>query len=448
MTNFLFSFLHVFEDNIWDLFGFPIIVLLGLYFTITSRFVQVRRFPEAVRNFMDFLFKSDASDGVHPIKAFFACIGGSIGIGNIVAVCTAIQVGGPGALFWVWLTATLGMTLKYVEVYLGMRYRVRNPDGGYSGGPMYYLQRAFKARWIPSFVAFLLVIYGVEIYQFSIVTHSIADNFSLNTFAVAFILLTFVIYAANGGVQRVGDISTAIVPIFIGVYLCMGIWVLFLNIHALPGLIASIVHDAFNGTAAVGGFIGSTFLVTMSQGIRRGCYTTDVGVGYASVIYSESRAAIPEKQSSLSFVDVFLDTFVVCTISVLIIIVTDVWHQPMHESMLVQSALAKYFPYMNYFMPIFLFLLGYTTIIAYFAVGLKCAQYLAPAYGKTAFFSFAAFFLMAFTFFSSAEAIVVMSIVQAILLILNVIGFYKLRRDISYHVEAPTREETLIEVES
>ncbi|NGX58269.1 MAG: Amino-acid carrier protein AlsT [Chlamydiae bacterium] len=431
----MFDYIDLFDDMIWAYVGFPIIILLGLWLSFISGFAQIRRFPEAAKIFIGY-FKpaKEKRVGVHPLNAFFACLGGCIGIGNIVAICTAVQIGGPGALFWVWVTAILGMVMKYSEVYLGMRYRIKNEEGSYDGGPMYFLQRVFKGMWAPMAVALLLCVYGVEIYQFRIVTESLSANFGLNVFAVAFVLLMFVIYAGSGGVKRVGKICSAVIPIFILIFISMGLWILLNNFGKLPEAIATVFTSAFTGHAAVGGFVGSTLMITITQGIRRGCYASDVGIGYAAVIYSESSSQVPERQSSLIFIDLFLDIFVVCTTSVLLILVTDVWTMPIHESLLVQMALSQYFPYMNYFMPLFILSLGYSTIIAYFCVGMKCAEFLSPQHGRKLFYVFATLFFISFTFLESRQALTIMSIIQMMLLILNGWGIFKLRRDVSFYL--------------
>jgi len=430
-----FQVLDLFDDTIWSYFGFPIIVSLGLFLTWMSGFVQLRRFPEAAKTFIGYFKRSSGErPGVHPLEAFFACLGGCIGIGNIVAICTAVKFGGPGALFWVWITAILGMTMKYAEVYLGIRYRIKNESGGYSGGPMYFLQRIFKSMWIPSLFALLLCVYGVEVYQFRIVTESLSANFGWNSTAVALILLSLVVYAGSGGVKRVGDICSAVIPFFILIFIGMGLWVLVNNIGAIPGAVSLVFSSAFTGHAAIGGFAGSTLMMTISQGVRRGCYASDVGIGYAAVIYSESSSQIPEKQSSLIFVELFLDIFVVCTTSVMLILVTDLWKEPIHESLMVQTALSQYFPFMDYFMPLFILMLGYSTIIAYFCVGIKCSEFLSPKRGRAVFYFFATVFFLTFTFLESGQALTVMSIIQLLLLILNAVGIFRLRKDISYYL--------------
>lgn len=433
----VFSVLDQFEDLLWGYLGVPILMLIGLVLSFQSGFVQIRKFPAVLKIFASFFrVKDDKKAGVHPLKAFFACVGGCVGVGNIVGICTAVQIGGPGALLWIWLTAIVGMVIKYSEVYLGLRYRIPNKEGGYDGGPMYFLQHVFKGPLMPGVAAVLLCIYGVEVYQFSIVTSVITSNFDINQYVVIGTLLFLVIYAGMGGVRRVGNIASTIIPVFVVIYVGMALWVLFQQIETIPSVLVEVFSSAFGASAAVGGFVGSSLMMTMSQGVRRGCYTGDLGVGYASIIHSESSGKIPERQAALVIFDIFLDTFMVCTSSVLVVLATGVWSLPLPSSMLVQSALDMYFPYMHYFMPFFLFLLGYSTINAYFCAGIKCAQYLHPTLGRPLYFVYAVAVLAIFSLVDTSQAQTVMTIANGLLLILNCYGIFKLRHQISFDIEA------------
>lgn len=440
-----FNFLQYFEDFLWGYVGVPAIMFLGIYLSFKSNFVQIRKFPSVVRTFFNFIkVHEHKTGGVHPLKAFFACVGGCVGVGNVVGICTAIQIGGPGALFWIWVTAIVGMMVKYSEVYLGVRYRVPNTSGSYNGGPMYYLQKVFRTPWIPTMMSLMLCIYGIEVYQFSVVTNSISHNLNLNLYLVIFVFLMLVMYAASGGVRRVGSISSAIIPFFVIVYVGMGFWVLIQNLTLLPVVLNEVFTSAFTGYAAAGGLAGS-LLTTISQGVRRGCYTGDLGVGYASVIHSESCATVPEKQASLVIFDIFLDTFLVCTTSVMLILVTDVWREPMATGLLVQKALGQYFPYMDFFMPFFLFLIGYATINAYFCVGLKCAEFVSPKRGRLIYFLYALLVLPIFSFVETTQAQMIMTIAGGFLLVFNCYGIYRLRHEISFNIDAePSSVETTV----
>jgi AGCS family alanine or glycine:cation symporter len=428
--------LETLENILWTYFGVPIVVLLGVYLTVKSNFFQIRNLPLVFKTFFGFFkVREENQEGVHPLKAFFAAVGGCVGIGNIVGICTAVQLGGPGALFWIWMTALMGMILKYSEVYLGLKYRVPNGKGGYNGGPMYFLQKAFKQAWIPKLVCLLLCVYGVEVYQFSVISTSITTNLGINSYFVIGLLLVLVIFAGSGGVRRVGNISSTSLPIFIFVYVGMGMWVLANNLTLIPSVVQQIFTSAFSGHAALGGFVGAGLMQTISYGIRRGCYTGDIGVGYASVIHSETSVQVPEKQAALAVFDIFLDTFIVCTTSLFLVLVTGHWQEPIEAGMMVQSALGQYFPYMQIFMPIFLFMLGYNTINAYFCVGLKCAEHISPRFGRPFYYIYAVVALLVFSFLGTSQAQAVMAIAGVSLLIINGFGIFYLRHEISFNLQ-------------
>jgi AGCS family alanine or glycine:cation symporter len=436
LENVLFL-LEVLDNSLWAYAALPSLLVLGFYFSFWTKFVQFRKFPQIFRSFIKLLFhRNHDGKGVHPLKAFFTCISGCTGIGNVVAICTAVQLGGPGALFWIWVCAIAGSIIKYSEVYLGLRYRETNEKGKFQGGPMYFLRKVYKAPIIPKLICVLLCIYGVEIYQFSVVTNTVTANLGISKIMVVLTLLALVIGASSGGVNRVGRICSFFVPCFIVVYVFMGSWVLIQNITEVPKVISLIISSAFTGHASVGAFAGSSILITMTQGIRRGCYSGDVGVGYASVVHSESNEKVPERQASLAIFDIFLDSFLVCTTSVLIVLLTGVWQEPIEASMLVQKGLAQHFPFMDFFMPLFLFLLGYSTVIAYFCTGLKCAEHLSPTWGRLVYYGYAVLSLFMFSFIETYQALIIMSITGGLLLVINLYGIYRLRHEISFDIPA------------
>ncbi|GAB4187382.1 MAG: AGCS family amino acid carrier protein [Simkaniaceae bacterium] len=425
----LFSSLSAFDEYLWSYFAIPMILFFGIFLSFKFRFIQIRKFPVVVRTFYELAKSKDQGIGAHPIKVFFASIGGCIGIGNIVAVCTAVQIGGPGAVFWMWVAGLIGMIIKYSEIYLGIVHRIPNAQGGYDGGPMYYLKKVIKSPIIPVLFAVLLAIYGTEVYMFNVMTHSIVENWHLNHYLVIAGLLLFIVYTSSGGIARVGKVSSLLIPFFLIIYCGMGGWILLANFAKLPGLILLIFKSAFTGYAPIGGFAGSGILLTMSQGIARGCYSGDIGVGYASIVHAEARNQDPKRQAQLSILGIFLDTFVVCTFTTLLILVTGVWHQDVPASMMVQKALEHSFCYMNFFMPLFLFLLGYSSLIAFFFVGLKCANYLHPK-GKYVYYAYAMGSFVLFSFVPQTHALTLMSIIGAALLCINLFGIYRWRKEI------------------
>lgn len=430
-----FTFLVEVDSLFWGYFAFVMIVLLGCYLTVQARFFQIRALPSIVRTFFDFLSTSSSTQvrGVHPLKTFFASVGGMIGIGNVVGIVTAVQIGGPGALFWVWVAALIGTVIKYSEIYLGLKHRVPNERGGYDGGPMYFLRSAFNNKWIPIFVSGLLCIYGVEIYQFAVITDSLSTNFGIDRLIVIPTLLFLVLYAGMGGVSRIGKICTWIMPFFMLLYTSMSLWVIFQEIAFLPAILKTVFSSAFTGHAAVGGFAGSSMLLAIQHGVARAAYSADLGIGYDSIIQSESNTIYPERQARLAILGVIVDNLV-CTMSILVVLLSGIWKStdPIMGSQLVQSALSQYFPYMDIFMPLFLLIVGYSTMIAYFCVGVKCSMFLHPKLGARLYLLYGIMILVFFSFFDQTHALLVMSLAGALLLITNLLGIFMMRHQIVF----------------
>jgi len=434
MLNHVFDFLSCVDAFFWSYIGFAIIVLLGGYFTIKTRCFQIRSFPAIMRSFSSLMrYRKGSSRGTHPLKVFFASVGGMVGVGNIVGIVTALQLGGPGAIFWVWIAAFLGSLIKYAEVFLGLKYRVPNEKGGYDGGSIHFLKKAFNVRWIGTFVCILLCIYGAEIYQFSVVTHSIATNWGIDQVGISIGMLVLILYAVKGGIQRVGKICSLLIPAFTLVYIAMCFWVIGHHLPEIPRLIVSIFKSAFTGHAAMGGFVGSSILIALQNGIARAVYSADIGIGYDSIIQSETSADKLILQARLTIIGVFIDNLV-CTCSLLVVLCTGLWYvTPQLDSMLVvQQALSFHFPGQEIFMPFFLFVLVYTTLISYLLVGLKCARQLHSGYGEKVYLFLAAAFLFCFSFLDQSKALLVMSLSGCMLLIINLLGIFRLRKEIEF----------------
>jgi alanine or glycine:cation symporter, AGCS family len=434
MISLIFSFLNSINDFIWSRLSFILIMGLGIYFTIKSRYFQVRKFPAVMRTFTS---KEHAeNEGHHPIKILLTAMGGSIGIGNIVGICTAIQIGGPGALFWVWIAGFLGMLLQYSEVYLGMKHRSIDKDGNILSGPMYFLPKAFKnMQWPSKIVAILLSVYAIELFMFNVISSSISVNWHINKVLVVCVFLALIVFTVKGGIKRISQASVMILPVFLLIYSAMSIWVLAHHVDVTPKVFALIFKAAFTSQAGIGGFAGSTFLLTISMGLSRGAYAGDIGIGYNSIIHGQTSEKHPHKQASLAIVGIFLNTFILCTISSLLVLATGTWMENIDVTMMIQKSLGMYFPYMQFFMPIFLFLLGYLTLITYFFVGQKCAEYISAKKGKIIYFTYALISLPLFAFVDPKEAFLIMSLSGAILLVINLIGMFILRKDVEFHID-------------
>lgn len=449
MLNYVFNFLMEADAAFWGYIGFSIIIFLGCYLTFTTRFFQIRAFPHVVHTFVQEIFhRPVGARGLHPLKAFFASVGGMLGVGNVVGIVTAIQLGGPGALLWVWVAGFAGTLIKYSEIYLGLKYRVQNERQSYDGGPMYFLKKAFSVKWVSVIVCILLCIYGAEIYQFNVVVETIAYSWNIDHYLVAIGLLGLILFAAMGGVPRVAKVCSWIMPAFMLVYICMSLWVIGSHFTDLPAIMAMVIKSAFSGHAALGGFAGSTMMLAIQNGMAGACYAADIGIGYDSTIQSESHTVFPERQARMAFFGVCLDNFI-CTLSILVVLVTGLWQTSIgsESAPLVQMAFSQYFPFMHIIMPLFIFILGYTTLIAYLIVGMKCAKYLFPRNGAKFYIGYSIFVFTFFSFFDQTQALLVMRMAGALLLIINLTGIYRLRKEINFTYDRTPSESSIIACE-
>ncbi len=431
--------LETIEDVFWTYGGIPMLLGLGFYLSYKSRWFQVRQLPAVFSMFKTFLSEdSDTADrGVSPIHAFFASVGGCVGVGNVISVCTAVQVGGPGAVFWIWVAALLGMLVKYGEIYLGVKFREKDKKSSYFGGPMIYLRRVPGGTFLAPLVTVLMCLYGVEIYMFRVMTHSMSVGWGINPYLIMFVLLFLVLGVGQGGVKLVGKMSAVIIPLFLVGFSGMSLWIFAMNYEKIPSMLISIFVHAFTPHAAVGAFAGSTMLLAMSHGIRRACYTADIGVGYAATIHAETSEAVPQKQASLGIMDVILDTFVICTLSMFIILLTGTWHQGIAEDFVVAEAFSQYFSYVHIIWPLFIFMLGYSSLLAFFAAGRRSAMFLSPRYGATLYLIFAGASFLFFSFFGTlTHCMSVMSIIGTLLLMINLYGLYYLKDEVVFNLKS------------
>jgi alanine or glycine:cation symporter, AGCS family len=433
MTGIVFELLTQLDAMLWDYIGLIIILLIGFYLTIYSKFFQFRALFR-LRTYVKDLIACAGKDkqGTNPIKLYFASVGGMVGLGNIVTVVSAVTIGGPGSLVWLWIASFLGMLVKYSEVYLGIKYRIKNNDKGFDGGPMYYLRVAFKNRVLPVMVCVLLCIYGAEVSQFLILTDTIVTTFSLNRYLVIGILLFFILLTAVKGVKRFATVCTAMMPPFMLIYVALGMWIIADHYSDLPNVFSLIFSSFLDYKSQVGGFVSGGILLAAHYGVSRAVYSGDIGIGYDSIIQSETQTIYPEKQARMSIFALFTDSLI-CTISILILLVTGMWEvQGLQPSEYVVSALKLYLPNVEYFMAVLFVFAGFTTITGYLVVGQKCAKYLNKKYGQYLYILYSIFAFIFFSFYSQEQVILVMSVSGGLLMIINMLGVFKLRKSIEF----------------
>ncbi len=442
MFDHVFDVLSRVDAFFWRYVGFVLIAALGCYFTFTTRFFQIRAIPQALKSFAHFVsYRSSGASGTHPLKVFFASAGGMLGVGNIVGIVTAIQLGGPGALFWVWIAGFLGSLIKYSEIFLGLKYRVRNEKGGYDGGSIHFLKRAFNVRWITPVVCILLCIYGAEIYQFSVLTHSLSVNWNLNHLFVVSAVLAIIVFTVAGGINRIGKICILLIPFFTLIYLSMSLWVIGHYVLELPSLFGEVFKGAFTGHGALGGFAGSSIFLALQQGVSRSIYSTDIGIGYDSIIQSETSAEKHHAQAHLAILGVFFDN-AICSVTLLVALCTGLWKTspPIDPSMMIQQALGLHFPGLALFMSVFISMLAYTTIISYLYAGLKSARHVHPRFGEKIYLVLGPTFLFGFAFVDQSQALLIMSLSGCMLVRINVLGMFRLRKEIDFSLDVSVVE--------
>ncbi|MDG1436968.1 MAG: amino acid carrier protein [Rickettsiaceae bacterium] len=431
----IFNIITILENFFWEYIGWALIIGTGMYLTFISRGLQFRALFNFRKNIKEIYSEAAMSDngGVNPFKLYFASVGGMVGQGNIVMISLALMIGGPGSIFWTILASLSGMLLKYSEIYLGVKYRIKNPNGSFSGGPMYFLQKAFKPKIFAYIFTFFLCFYGVEIVQFLIIVDRLEYSLEINRYIIIASLLLTVIYSSIGGIGRLANVCSVIMPVFMIGYIIFALYIISCNASLLPEFLKTVVVSAFTGHGAVGGFVGSSMILSAHLGISKTVYSGDIGIGYDSIVQSETTISNPRNQAILAIYALCTDTFI-CILTNVMLGVTGAWYtlNHMQPSDIVAQTLSEYIPYSDSFMTLLLFFAGFTTIIAYLVAGTKCAQFINPKYGKIIYLIYSVFAFIFFCSFSQENVILIMGFTSAFLVVLNICGILKLRKDIEF----------------
>jgi alanine or glycine:cation symporter, AGCS family len=433
-----FQYIENFNNFYWMYLGWIVLFASGIYLTVYSRFYQFKVIWRLFPTMKAILLASEKDmPGISPIRLFFASVGGTIGIGNIAAVTTAILIGGPGALFWLWLAAGAGMIIKYTDVYLAIRYRVANAHNGYDGGPMYYIPKAIKGKiglMLAYTSASLLCIYGIEIYQFTVIVDTFDSlNLGLSREWVIILFLSFTFYIVVGGVKRLANFCAWIMPIFLCSYVFLCLWVVLANFEIFPSVLAMVFKSAFTGQSATGGFAGSTLLLAAQQGAAQGVYSSDTAIGFDAVVQSESNVSDPHYQATLAIISTFTDAFI-CTMTAFALLANGIWQSSagLYPSQYVAECFKLYFAHTDYIFVIVIFLAGFTTIQGYFVVGAKAAHFISKKWGKTLYFiyGFSAYWL--FSHYSQQNVLLMMNLSSGFLVLINLIAILILSRNLKF----------------
>ena len=376
----MLELLKALDAFVW---GPPLLILLvgtGIYLTIRLGLLQVARLPKAFQ----LIFTKDKGHGdVSSFAALCTALAATVGTGNIIGVATAIKVGGPGALFWMWMAAFFGMATKYAEGLLAIKYRTKDANGAVAGGPMHYILLGMGEKWRPLATFFalagvLVALLGIGTFtQVNSITESIQNTAQIDPAITALVLSVFVAIAVFGGLKSISKVSTAVVPFMAIVYILGTLTVILFNIEKIPATLALIFTSAFSPAAAVGGFAGASIRMAIQNGVARGVFSNESGLGSAPIAAAAAKTNEPVEQGLISMTGTFIDTLIICTLTGLTILVTGVWSGDLNGVALTQSAFSTIFS--NFgpaLLTIFLVLFAFTTILGWNYYGERCFEFL------------------------------------------------------------------------
>ena len=387
---------QVVNNFIWGLPAMVCILGVGLLLSVRTKFLQIRKFPYAIKTTLGRIFKrKDASDGtMTPFQAVCTALAGTVGTGNIAGVAGAIAIGGPGAVFWMWCSALLGMCTKFAEVTLAVHYRERSDAGEWVGGPMYYIKNGLGKRW--QFLAVLYSLFGVltvfgtgnatqvntittaidtALLEFHIVAEDILPTLNLVIGILCAMLVAMVLL---GGIKRIGSVSEKLVPFMALFYVLFAVGVVLLNLPRLPFVIEEIFAGAFNPAAFTGGAIGSLFL-SMKNGVSRGIFSNEAGLGTGSIAHACADTRKPAKQGMFGIFEVFADTIVICTLTAMVILCSSVpvnYGTAAGAELTISGFTATYGGWASLFTAVALCCFAFSTIIGWGLYGSRFAAFL------------------------------------------------------------------------
>ena len=366
----------------------PLIIILiigtGTYLSVMTKFFSITKLGYVLKNTLLKMFaKDDKGEGeVTAFQAVATALAATVGTGNIAGVATAIALGGPGAVFWMWLAAVMGMTTKFAEVVLAVNYREKTPDGRYVGGPMYFITNGLGKNW--KWLAVLFALFGTFasfgigcMVQSNSVALSAESTFGVPVMVTGIVLAILTGAVIIGGIKRIGAFTEKLVPFMAAIYIVGGLWLIIANASKLPLAFSLIFTNAFTGTAAVGGFSGTVMMQAIRYGVARGIFSNEAGLGSAPIAHAAATTDHPVRQGMWGVFEVFMDTIVICSITALSIMVTGVWESGESGAVLSVMAFNTGLPGVGkYIVSVGLILFAYSTILGWEYYGERCLEYL------------------------------------------------------------------------
>ena len=384
------------NNFIWGVPAMICIIGVGLYLSIRTNFIQIRKFPYAIKTTIGRIFrKKEASDGsMTPFQAACTALAATVGTGNIAGVAGAIAIGGPGAVFWMWISALLGMCTKFSEVTLAVHFRERNEQGDLVGGPMYYIKNGLGKQW--HWLAFLFSAFGVltvfgtgnatqvntitTAIDSALLNYNVVSTSSVKTvnLVIGIVIAFLVALILLGGIKRIGRVTEKLVPFMALLYIILAVGVIVINIDEVPAIFCQIVEGAFKPSAVTGGVVGSFFL-SMKKGVSRGIFSNEAGLGTGSIAHACADTQKPVKQGFFGVFEVFADTIVICTLTALVILLSGVpisYGQAAGAELTISGFTATYGSWVSIFTAVAMCCFAFSTILGWGLYGARCIEFL------------------------------------------------------------------------
>ena len=373
--------LNAIDSFMW---GPPLITLLvgtGIYLTLRLKLLQVIRLPKALS--LIFKAKNHGEGDVSSFKALCVALAATVGTGNIVGVATAVKIGGPGAIFWMWMAAFFGMATKYAEGLLAVKYRSTDANGNIAGGPMYYIRQGMGEKYKPLATFFaaatiLVAYFGIGTFpQVNAIVDSAEISFGLSKVLTGFVLTVLIAAITIGGLQSIAKVASKVIPFMAVMYIAISLGLIVMNLDGVPAAVALIFESAFTGAAAAGGFAGSTIMMAMQNGIARGVFSNESGLGSAPIAAAAAKTKEPAEQGLISMTGTFIDTLIICTMTGLALVLTGVWQGDAAGAAMTSAAFATAYGNIgSMLLTVALVLFAFTTILGWNYYGERACIYL------------------------------------------------------------------------
>jgi AGCS family alanine or glycine:cation symporter len=374
------QFIDTVNSVVW---GPAMLILLlgtGVFLTIGLRGMTITRIPYAFGQLLKGR-KGSGEGEISPFNALMTALSSTVGTGNIAGVATAIGIGGPGALFWMWCTALVGMATKYAEAVLAVNYRETDSEGKKVGGPMYYIKNGLGNRWKP--LAFLFALFGslagfglANTVQSNTVSQVLHNNFNIPTLFSGLVMAFMVALVLLGGIKRIAQVAGKLVPLMTVIYLLATAIILVMHMADIPTALALIIDSAFNGTAATGGFAGATVMLALRMGVSRGIFSNESGLGSAPIAHAAAETNSPVRQGTIAMLGTFIDTLIICTMTGLVLIVSGAWNTDLEGAAMTLMVFDSTLPFGGNILSLCIALFAFTTMLGWSYYGERCAQFL------------------------------------------------------------------------